>query len=207
MDGKHYYAIIGSSGGGSATLTSGPAILSSIQQQLDVIENDMLCIKYASLVVCNNGLDFASKSSQASLWVLENKNLALKCSGTLLTVNQVLAGEDKRLASMIKSGEVHALITLSSDPTGYNKNTIKAAIEAGIPIVGTGGQSISTISTFGGNVIGCSGGSVATTAVSRGICFAATLSSYFGYKYYPKTQFSLGKLTSVVGAALPGTVH
>ena len=99
--------------------------------------------------------------------------MVIKCVGSLDDVNTALMIEDTRIATLIHSNEIDALITISSDPLNVNKLAVCAAIKKNIPIIGTGGTSLSCISTLGGNVIGCSGGSVATTGITRGICIAA----------------------------------
>jgi hypothetical protein len=211
-------ALIGSSGGGAATLTSGTAVVENLKHHIEAIrrasrnhefDDAAAIISEVLLLQCDVGMDFAKTSPvqvNASLWMMED-GTALTCrqKGKLSEVNEKLREMDKRLAELILNGHIDALMTVSCDPDDTNSSTIDAAIQVGIPIVGTGGSSISAISTKGGNVIGCSGGSVATTGVSRGICFAASLAAHWGsqYHYRPPHPPKTASFHSVIGAALP----
>jgi len=117
--------------------------------------------------------------------------------------NQRLDAADADLAARIRAGTIDAIVSISADPEGHNRQTFDAAVAAGLPVVGTGGTSISHVATRGGHVIGCSGGSVATTAATRGICFAASLAAHFRLRYVLPRPPALAKFRSVVGAALP----
>lgn len=213
-------ALIGSSGGGSATISTGEDVVESIQRNVnfisrrDVAPGDsadrFVSITEVVLIQSAQGLDFCNVSHHditAALWVMEaGRSLNKKLEGDLDKVNILLKVEDGRIATLILRDEIDAIISVSSDPEGANKLTIAAAVEKGIPILGTGGTSMSFIGTSGGNVIGCSGGSVATTGVSRGICIAAGLASYTpwgGMIFSLPTVSKLAKFRSVVGAALP----
>ena len=57
----------------------------------------------------------------------------------------------------------------------------------------------------GGNVIGCSGGSVATNAITKSVAFAASLASYWKTKYQASLMipFAMIKFTSIIGASSP----
>ena len=205
----HYkVAVIGSSGGGSATITSGETIIDSIQSHflmnIKYPTRDKFAIKFAILITSEMGFDFISDDSKAKLYVEKNHESKVE-EGKLSDMNGILLDEDAKLAAMITRGDIDALIAVSSDPEGVNKQSIEAAIAKEIPIVGTGGRSISAISLKGGNVIGCSGGSVATTGVSKSISFAASLASHWGFKYkLPPTNWNrILKVQSFVGATLP----
>ena len=213
-------ALIGSSGGGSATISTGEGIVESIQRNVNFISRRnvalggiascFVAITEVILVQSAHGLDFSNVSRHditATLWVMEaGGSLTQKLEGNLDAVNSLLRVEDIRMAALILRDEIDAIVSVSSDPEGANRLTIAAAVEKGIPILGTGGTSMSFIGTSGGNVIGCSGGSVATTGVTRGICIAASLASYrpWGDMIYSlPTVSKLAKFRSVVGAALP----
>ena len=213
-------ALIGSSGGGSATISSGEDVVDSIQRNVNLItkrsvncsekKTTLVSITEVALVQCQHGLDFSSTTQQddsATLWVMKDGgSLVRNLVGTLACVNRELRIEDLRISNLISANEIDAIVSISSDPEDTNKLTVAAAIQMNIPILGTGGTSLSYIGTSGGNVIGCSGGSVATTGLSRGICIAASLAAYkpWGTMDYtlPK-NVKLAKFRSVVGAALP----
>lgn len=201
-------ALIGSSGGGAATITSGIEIVENIRSHLHAIQGHRkVTIVSVALIAAPCGLDFADgRGAAASLWVLDGNyynQLTCACSSSLAVCNNRLDQADADLASRIRDGAIDAIISISSDPERHNQRSFAAAIEAGVPIVGTGGTSISHVATSGGNVIGCSGGSVATTAATRGICFAASIAAHFGLRYTLPRPPVLAKFRSVVGAALP----
>jgi hypothetical protein len=211
-------ALIGSSGGGSATISSGEDVVGSIQRNVNLITSPgvmkseksiaLVSITEVALVQCQHGLDFSTTQEDdcATLWVMKDGgSLVTIHVGTLASVNTLLRSEDLRIASLILLDEIDAIVSISSDPEDTNKLTIAAAIQMNIPILGTGGSSLSYISTSGGNVIGCSGGSVATTGLTRGICIAASLAAYkpWGKMDYALPKMKLAKFRSVVGAALP----
>jgi hypothetical protein len=211
---KYKVALIGSSGGGASTLSSGELIIETIRGQLKQIVSkesaiDVLDIRQevdicaAALVISQKGFDFIDNEDDANFWVVDgpDRGIQLDGKGPLSYVNARAKYADEKIARMIDFGQVDALISISSDPSGINKLAVEAAIVKGIPIVGTGGTSIGEIATQGGNVVGCSGGSVATTALSRAICCASSLSAYWDLAYQP-VGASL-KISSVVGAVMP----
>lgn len=156
-------------------------------------------------ITSNTGLDFKNSSTIASLWSLDNdcNTLVNEAKGNLKDINKIAKKFDEKIAIKILQGKIHGLICISSDPNKTNERTILAAIKMGIPLVGTGGTSISTISLNGANVIGSSGGSVATTSISRGISFASSLASFWKLKYIPYDNMKLVKIQAVTGASIP----
>ena len=216
---SYHIALIGSSGGGSATISSGVDIIGCIQRNLASItrvreipgtsQSLLISITEIAFIQCQYGMDFINPHEMNSVTLMivaRGGSLEKKCSGTLNDVNNQLKIDDRRIADLILLGGVDAIISISSDPEGANKLTVAAAILKNIPFLGTGGTSLSSISTSGGNVIGSSGGSVATSAVTRGICIAASLAAYKPWgkmKYSIPTAPKLAKFRSVVGAALP----
>jgi len=202
-------ALIGSSGGGGATISSGESIIQSINHQLSLIkssnnDNNVVALTDVLLIVSNTGLDFKNTSTIASLWVVDDDGALInEAKGNLRDINERAKRIDASIAIKIMKGEVNALISVSSDPNKVNEKCIIAAIEKNIPIVGTGGTSISTISLNGANVIGSSGGSVATTSISRGISFAASLASYWKLQYIPSDNLKSVKIQAIIGASVP----
>ncbi|WP_241964562.1 PTS sugar transporter [Paraliobacillus zengyii] len=73
---------------------------------------------------------------------------------------------------------------MSSDPKETNQQVVKAAIESGIPIVGTGGTSMALISSMGAKVIATSG-TTGTTNRTRAVSFVTSLTNHFGISYRP----------------------
>ncbi len=206
-------ALVGSTGGGSATLSNGIQIVDGIERHLQAITNknrvgDGECIVRLDtviLIACHTGMDFATSTSVVELWLRnESTSGALVRSPSVRTLHQAHHQMDPHMHTLTQTiDQYDALISISSDPDGSNKQLFQAAAQCGIPIVGTGGTSISTISTIGGNVIGCSGGSVATTSATRGICFASSIAAHLGLTYRLPHPPKWAKFRSVVGAALP----
>jgi hypothetical protein len=114
--------------------------------------------------------------------------------GTLREVNEAARSLDATLAEVVLRGGVDAVIAVSCDPAGVNELLIQASKwvtnqlkclnslrlfalcrETKLAIVGTGGTSISYIIGLGCNVIGSSGGSVATTPLSKVYADAACI--------------------------------
>ena len=68
---------------------------------------------------------------------------------------------------------------VSCSPSDVNRQAVAAAAAAGTPVVATGGDSVSRMIVAGVRVVGSSGGSVATTATSKAISYAASLVGHF----------------------------
>eukprot|EP01038_Epipyxis_sp_PR26KG_P008137 gene8137-11016_t len=220
-------ALIGSSGGGNANLSlSGQELKINIDYYLQFINNNNSLdeeeirlvgganLSFMVYVESNVGMDFIEDYDQttARLWIMNefedklNKHATnskfYSVNGSLKEINLLLKKQDNILAELIKNNQIDGIISISSDPNQMNYNTIQASILKNIPIIGTGGQSISQISIQGGNVIGNSGGSVATSAKSRSLCFATSLASYWKLTFTPN-YIHYPKLSSIIGASLP----
>jgi hypothetical protein len=200
-------AVVGSSGGGAAGESMEVGLLETIRSHLAMIQgSEKVILRAIVFITSKSGLDFSSIDSACSLYTL-NANNAIECiaKGTLRSVNAVAKLEDDKLAELIIRGHVDAVISMSSDPDVVNAKSLSSAIKMGVPIVGTGGKSMSIIASQGGLIIGCSGGSVASTQLSRAICFSAALARHWGYRYNIsifKRPF-MDSLYSILGAALP----
>ena len=139
-------AFIGSSGGGCAGFSNREVILSSIEKQLQYIGVDTskyVTMVYSSLIISDISFDFAEQSSHVSVYVQDassSTNRQETHSGTLHDMNKILEEEDSMLAALIRSGQVDALISVSSDPQSVNRYAVLAAIARDLPIVGTGGK-------------------------------------------------------------------
>ncbi|EGD83702.1 hypothetical protein PTSG_11457, partial [Salpingoeca rosetta] len=123
--------------------------------------------------------------------------------GALAQANERARQADAALARHIAAGHIDAVITLSSDPLNVNSRTIKACIQARVPVVGTGGTSVSEITLAGARVIGMSGGSVATTPLTLAASNTSALAAHFGRVYTPPVRVRLAAYHSVLDATLP----
>lgn len=187
----------------------GPPLIEALQRYLRRMDGCIVDVVVVIFIVCNKGLDFSTPESPCSIYVLaENTGssdcglLTCKYKGPLASVNAIATDLDIQLASLIDSGDVDALISMSSDPEQVNAKSSAAAVAAGIPICGTGGKSMSHIASAGGLVVGSSGGSVASTQISRAICFSHALAGHWRCTVRPESP-PAPSLHSIMGAALP----
>ena len=158
-------------------------------------------------------MDTAVASNAAALWGMAAPPKAsgtwpaVQCSasGTLDSVNADAETADLELAKAVRAGAIDALIAISSDPGGVNRHTCKAAAEMGIPVVGTGGTSMSALISGGCTVLGNSGGSVASNPESKAVVFTAALARHFGvrYRYCDWKLLELAPVHSILGGTLP----
>jgi hypothetical protein len=198
-------AIVGSSGGGAATLGHGDAfkLLTTIKSQVEAIE-DVICA-HAIFVASSTPLDVATRSSHATIWNIIDGEPKMVLDSSLEMIDTVACAQDELLAKAITNGEVQALVMISSDPTDVNNKVTHAAAKAGIPVVGSGGTSVSKAMELGVSFAGSFGGSVATTSLSRAISYAAGLARHWGCPYKPValTPAILPRLHSIMDGCLP----
>ena len=161
-------AVIGSSGGGVAGISS-IEIVDFLRQALRGINGTEVAITQVQFIACSRGFDEGVdniKGSNSKLFSISkiindqsSKSSAVIClqEGPVVTINKLAEKLDEEISAEILNGNVDAIISISCDPglggKGVNKRTIDAAILKRIPIVGTGGTSISYIATNGGELI------------------------------------------------------
>lgn len=200
-------ALIGTSGGGKATTRLGAHVVEIIEEFLVGFVDVQVVLSHAQFIVCNGGLDFPDTITDAALWTVQNENEPMQqiVRGTLQEANQQARKYDEKIALAVKNGEIDAIIAISCDPgdNGVNFHAFEAARQQGIPVVGTGGTSISYLVTKSTNIIGCSGGSVATSPQTRAICFFSSLASYWGVRYILPSTTRWPSLHAVAGGILP----
>jgi len=184
-------ALVGSSGGGAATLGHGDpeALCSQLCRQLNGV-GDGATITAAVFVSCSEPLDTASLHARAGLWewCCEKGTQGLRCvfHGSLEHVNNRARELDKDLACRVASEGFDGIISISADASagGCNRQLLAAAAEHGIPVTGTGGTSLSiAASELGCSLVGNAGGSVATTLYSKAIGVAAAFARAWGEPY------------------------
>ena len=202
--------IIGSSGGGKANTSASEQIVHSIISCLSGFSGCQVTVTHVQFISCRTGLDFATNSLDASLFVYNEKSKSLQCSisDKLPNVNSMAQEQDSIISQRIISGEVDGIIAVSCNPglldgEGANKLACEAAIQYDIPIVGTGGTSISYLSSKGANIIGCSGGSVAATPQTRAICFLSSLAAYWRVGFSLNVAPIWPSFPSICGGILP----
>ena len=218
---KMAVALIGSSGGGAATLghTEPAQLLQTINDELSKIEGD--CRLTHALFVSlhgGHGLDTADPTeSTATLYSIESNEADNKSgesgtlvrvvqSGVLAEVNKTCSQMDATIAKAILGGKVKGLICISCDPDIHSK-TLEAASAMRIPVTGSGGTSLSVaVTRFDIELVGNAGGSVATNSYTRAVSFAHALATAWKVPYRPfasSDQLVTPQWRSVLNASLP----
>jgi len=240
-------ALVGSSGGGTATLghTQPIDLLSVIHDELskirttDSIDNTQqdkpvfaAGLKFALFVSLHDGgFDSATDSSIATLYSVgvhkrsngtyfyrgndndekdENDHSfrvdVLASRKPLLEINKLYQTIDKILSNAIDTNQIQGLVSISSDPTSTNRLSMASAAHASIPVVGSGGTSLSAASAIVGlRLVGNSGGSVSTSTYTRAVGFAHALAVDLGgsYQFHSPSGTAAPKLGSILDACLP----
>lgn len=211
MDDKRV-ALIGSSGGGIATLghTQAADFVKIVAQHLQGIRQHVHLdsVLFVSLDD-GSGLDSATGREQATLLYIEGKTKTTerKYHGTLDEINEKVKELETRISRGICNGEIHGLISVSSKPSLF-AHTLSAAGQRDIPVTGTGGTSLAAASSeFHLRLIGNSGGSVATTPETKAVSFSSAFAREWGLDYDPRNAttavVSPPSWRSVLNASLP----
>ena len=207
-------ALIGSSGGGAATLghTEPVQLLQTIHNELRKI-NGGHGIKIALFVSMHGGkgLDTSNEDiDTATLYSIpfsdnpnEQCHVQVVTSGTLKSVNETIKTMDVDIAKAIEDGQIQGLICISCD-VDLHSDTLKAAASMRIPVTGSGGNSLSAATKFGVTLVGNAGGSVATTSYTRAVSYTHALAMAWSSVYRPfDSTFTTPQWRSVLTACLP----
>lgn len=208
-------ALIGSSGGGAATLghTEPALLLQTIHKELRKIDGaDGIKIAIFVSMHGGKGLDTSNEEvDMATLYYVQlSEVLNEQCSiqsvktGTLQSVNRIVKEMDADIAKAIKENKVNGLICISCDPN-LHSGTLRMAASMNIPVTGSGGTSISAATTmFGIKLVGNSGGSVATTSYTRAVSYTHALATAWSSTYRPfDSSLATPQWRSVLNACLP----
>ncbi len=176
-------AVVGSSGGHLFVLggSDPKALLSEIIKQAG---SAGIAVSDVIFVAATKSLDHVSEDTPAALWTVQGDQLNQVFSGTLAEVNHEAEVYNRELAEKIEAGEVDGLVLVSAAPKGISQPVIQAATGKRIPIVGTGGTSMSDARALGGNVISSSG-TTGTTNRTRAVGYISALASEWKLKYTP----------------------
>lgn len=142
-------------------------------------------VGYIQFIGTSGSMDGISMGAKARLYTLNGpKKLIVSEEKTLAEINEMSKESDKKLASMIREGEIDGIMLMSCDPKGVNKEAITAAAEKKIPIAGTGGTSMADTQVAGCRVIAASG-TTGTTNRTRAISAISAFSKEWKIKYSP----------------------
>jgi hypothetical protein len=210
-------ALIGSSGGGTATLghTDAANLLSAIHEQL------LLCggrVALAAFVALDQGkgMDGANERvDTARMYTVNSVDQAittLEChatsSDTLREVNKLVALQDQEIARAIRAGQIDGLVCISCHTQLFGETLAAAAATPRIAVTGSGGTSLAqAVAEYGVLLTGNVGGSVASTTYSRAVSYTYALATYWQRSYRPSflDDETLGNIrwASVLNACLP----
>ena len=95
-----HIALIGSSGGGAATLSGGSAY-GAITTLVDHLNAAGFRLSHLQFVDCARPLDLAGNGTKAKLWQIVNGAVTCTCAGTLSDINEACAVADAKLATAI----------------------------------------------------------------------------------------------------------
>src|SRR5699024_8520392 len=123
-------------------------------------------------------------SARLYTWDAEREKTIASETKTLKEINEDALEFDSKIAKLISEEKIDGLVLIRSDPEKTNNLSVKVAAEKGIPIVGTGGTSMATVQSMGGNVIATSG-TTGTTNRTRAVAAIQALSKYWSLKYKP----------------------
>lgn len=204
-------ALIGSSGGGTATLghTDAAELLRVIHQELQKVDGSMGIVQ-ALFVSLHGGKGFDSaklETDVATLFSISSNDCQIQSvqTGIVEQVNKTCKQMDEDLAKQIRCGQIDGLICISCN-VDVHAATLQAAAEARIPVTGSGGTSLSeATSKFGIHLVGNAGGSVATTSYTRAVSYTHALATAWNKMYHPfsSSQNMVPNWTSILNACLP----
>ncbi|WP_353096986.1 hypothetical protein [Tissierella praeacuta] len=189
-------AILGSSGGNLYNL-GGKEPLKLLGEIETQCKSAGIEIKEIQFIGAKASMDNVNKDTPTRLytWDSAQNKIASSEEKSLSEINTMSEEKDMAIAKKINDEKIDGLILMSSDPQNTNKHSIKAAINKKIPIVGTGGTSMATIQSLGGNVIATSG-TTGTTNRTRAVASVQSLSKYWGIKYKPTIGGSSSSIDS-----------
>jgi len=208
-------ALIGSSGGGAATLghTDPGQLLQTIHKELRKIDGAE-GIKIALFVSLHGGKGLDTSNDEVDTATLysvplseepnEQCHVQVLKTGTLREVNEAIKGLDADIAQAIKDKKIQGIICISCH-VDLHSNTLKTAASMQIPVTGSGGTSLSAATTkFGVMLVGNAGGSVATTSYTRAVSYTHALATTWSRVYRPfNSSFTTPQWRSVLNACLP----
>ena len=175
--------IIGSSGGNLYNL-GGKEPKKLLNEILVQAKSASIEVTKIVFVGANESMDNAKESTKARVYTLEGGEIVASEEDSLENANKVAKEKDSELAQLILNNQVDGVVLMSADPKNVNKESLKAAADKKIPLVGTGGSSMAAIQNSGAKVVAISG-TTGTTNRTRAISAITSLSKEFKVKYTP----------------------
>ena len=184
--------MIGSSGGGAATLghTNASDFVKLISNHLKWYQmTTTVTLDIVLYVSVDDGspLDSATGKEDATLLYIQDYLTKEETfHDSLDGINNLVRKLETTLAEKINNGDIDGLISVSCEPSLVHR-TLQAASIKKLPVTGSGGTSLSEISSsrYKLQLIGNSGGSVATTPETKAVSFASAFSQYWDLTYSP----------------------
>lgn len=176
-------AIIGSSGGNLFNL-GGKDPKSLLGEILTQAQSAGITISDIIYVGADTSMDNLKPTSQARVFTLDNDVITQTDFLPIEQANEIAEQADRLLAQKIEQDEIDGLIVISADPQKTNQASLEMAAGKKVPLVGTGGASMSRLQNLGANILSVSG-TTGTTNRTRAISSITTLSKEFGLKYRP----------------------
>ncbi|MCD8368973.1 MAG: PTS sugar transporter [Clostridiales bacterium] len=180
---KKRIAFIGSSGG-NLYKQGGNDIAGMMKELLGQTGAAEMEIVFVQYVMASGSLDTVSVDSPAELYTWDGTGVQKAFEGTLKEVNEEAARADRELAELIEGGQIDGIMFVSADPEGANREAVKAAAKAAIPMAGTGGSGVARIQNLGCHVISASG-TTGTTNRTRAVAFTTALAKNWNIRYMP----------------------
>ena len=121
--------------------------------------------------------------------------------GPLTKINKMATSFDMKLSHVIKQqhhqwfdnkDKINAMVSISSEPTTIHAASLGVCSRLNLPVVGSGGTSLSKISSkFDLRVVGNSGGSVGSTTITKAKGFARSLADEWSLNYDGSSSSSI----------------
>lgn len=185
-------AVVGSSGGHLFVLGGQDAqgLLDEVIRQAGAAGFE---VSHIAFVAASTSMDHITDKTTAALWTQTEAGPKPGASVTLQEANKLAVAESAKIAAAIKAGEVDAVVMVSADPKGANKEIIAAAAaNKNVLVAGTGGTSMADARSLGANVVAASG-TTGSTNRTRAVGYISAFASVWKTKYTPV----IGKTTSV----------
>ena len=170
-------AVIGSSGG-NLFRQGGNNPIEMIFEIQKLAEEYQLELSEVLFVGASGSMDRQTDAITAQLFTMTSRRIEGGEPQSLKAINKIAKKADGVLSELIVDGKIDGMILISCDPQDVNHESIMAAVEKGIPLVGTGGTSMAIVQKMGGNVISSSG-TTGTTNSTRAAGYISAFAKYW----------------------------